>query len=252
VIDANRPAGARATLCRLVREASAVEYLAGATAKRISAARLVVLKLLQHCGRPELRKIVDWPQLRRSLQQYPKALQDANHVVLDIVEGQYVTDTQEHWSASLARLMMALEHLLELGAKVPDVDETKYEADIRARPVAQPGGVNTMRIDWHGKSFDLHLSTIASVKGETHLATLVLESCFKRHYDLSELIPYLTGQQAASQVKDPQRRSQLHNLFVAVTRATRMTAIAVHADRVQPASIPILRTAGWGIWDWRK
>ena len=252
VIDANRPASARATLCRLVREASAVEDLAGAAAKRTSTARLVVLKLLQHCGRPELRDLVGWPQLRKALQQDSQALQAANRVGLDIVEGQYATDTEQRWNASLARLLTALELLIELGAEVPDVDETKFEADTRARLAAQPGGVNTLRIDAHEKSFDLHLSTIAGVKGETHLATLVLESCFRMRYDLSELIPYLVGQEAASRVTDPQRKSQLHNLFVAVTRATRMTAIAVHADRVPQASLPLMQAAGWDVWDWTQ
>jgi DNA helicase II / ATP-dependent DNA helicase PcrA len=250
VIDANRPAGVRETLCRLVREASTVEDLAGAAAKRTSTARLVLLKLLQHCGRPELRDLVGWPQLRRALQQNSKALQAANRVVLDLVEGQYVTDTEEHWNASLAELMTALGLLIELGAEVPVIDETKFEAEAKARLAVQPGGVNTLRIDSHGKSFDLQLATIASVKGETHLATLVLESCFKTHFDLSELIPYLTGEEAASKVTDPHRRSQLHNLFVAVTRATRMTAIAVHADRVPQASLPLMQAAGWDVWDW--
>lgn len=250
VIDANRPAGARATLCRLVREASAVEELAGAAAKRTSSARLVVLKLLQHCGRPEFRDLVGWPQLRRALQQNSKALQAANRVVLDIVEGQYVSDTEERWNDSIARLMMALGLLIELGAEVPDVDEAKFEADTSARLAAQPGGANTLRIDSHGKSFDVQLSTIASVKGESHLATLVLESCFRMHFDLSELIPYLMGREAASKVTDPQRKAQLHNLFVAVTRATRMAAIAVHADRVPQASLPLMQAAGWDVWDW--
>lgn len=251
VIDANRPAGARATLCRLVREASAVEDTGGAAAKRTSTARLVVLKLLQHCGGPKLLDLVGWPQLRRALQQDSQALQAANRVVLDIVEGQYATDTEERWSASLARLLAALELLVDLNAEVPDGDETKFDAETRPPLAVQPpGGVNTLRIDAHGKSFDLHLSTIAGVKGETHLATLVLESCFRKRYDLSELIPYLVGQEAASSVTDPQRKSQLHNLFVAVTRATRMTAIAVNTDRVPKESLSLMQAAGWDVWDW--
>ena len=252
VIDANRPAGARATLCRLVREAGAVEDTGGAATKRKNTARLVVLKLLRHCGRPELRDLVGWPQLRRDLQQDSQALQAANRVVLDIVEGQYATDTEELWNASLERLLTALEFLIESDAQVPDVAETKFEADMKAPLAVQPGGVNTLRIDAHGKSFDLQLSTIAGVKGETHLATLVLESCVNKHYDLSELIPYLVGQETASKVTDPQRKSQLLNLFVAITRATRMTAIAVHADRVPEASLPLMQAAGWVVWDWAQ
>jgi DNA helicase-2/ATP-dependent DNA helicase PcrA len=250
VVDASRPAGARATICRLVREAGAVEDAGGAATKRTSAARLVVLKLLRHCGRSDLRDLVGWPQLRRALQQDLRALQAANRVVLDILEGRYAADTEELWNGSLARLLTALELFTELDAQVPDVAETKFEADTRAQLAVQPGGVNTLRIDAHGKSFDLQLSTIAGVKGETHLATLVLESCVNKHYDLSELIPYLVGQETASKMTDPQRKSQLHNLFVAVTRATRMTAIAVNTDRVPKESLPLMQAAGWDVWDW--
>lgn len=250
VIDASRPAAARSTICRLVREAGAVQDIGGAATKRVSSARLVVLKLLRLCGRPDLRDLVGWPQLRRALQQDLQALQAANHVVLDIVEGRYAIQTEDLWTTSLERLLTALKLLTEDNAQVPDVAETKFDADTRAPLAVQPGGVNTLRIDAHGKSFDVHLSTIAGVKGETHLATLVLESCVNKQYDLSELIPYFIGQEAACEVTDPIRKSQLHNIFVAVTRATQMAALAVHVDRVPEASLPLMQAAGWTIWDW--
>lgn len=250
VIDTSRPAGARATICRLVRDAGAVENTGAAATERISIARLVVLKLLRHYGRPDVRDVVGWPQLRRALQQDSHAMQVANLVVLDIVEGRYATETEELWSESLERLLTALEFLTKRDVQVPDVDETKFEANTRVPLAVQPGGANTLRIEAFGKSFDLLLSTIAGVKGETHLATLVLESCVNKHYDLSELIPYLQGQETASKVTDLERKSQLHNIFVAVTRAKRMVAIAVHSDRVPEASLPLMQAAGWAIWDW--
>lgn len=252
VIDASRPAGAQSTICRLVREAGTVENPAGDVTKRTGSARLAVLKLLRHCGRPDLRDLVGWSQLRRDLHQDSQALQAVNRVVLDIVEGQYATETQELWDTSLERLLTGLEPLTELDAQVPNVAETEFEADDRAPLAVRPGGANTLRIDAYGKSFDLHLSTIAGVKGETHLATLVLESCVNKRYDLSELIPYLLGQEAANMVTDPVRKAQLHNIFVAVTRATGMVAIAIHADRAPEASLPLMQAAGWDIWDWTK
>lgn len=250
VIDANRPSGARATICRLVREAGEVKDFGGATTKRVSTARLVVLKLLKYCGRPDVCDLVSWPQLRRALDHDAQALQAANRVVLDIVEGLYATETEEIWKASLEKLLTALELLTASDVQAPDVAESKFEPDTRDSFAEQRGGVNALRIDVCGKAFDVQLSTIAGVKGETHLATLVLESCINKHYDLSELIPYFHGEEAANKVTDPRRKSQLHNAFVAVTRATRMVAIAVHVDRVPKASLPPMQAAGWDVWDW--
>ncbi|MCC8397587.1 UvrD-helicase domain-containing protein [Paraburkholderia sp. MMS20-SJTR3] len=201
VIDASRPAGARATICRLVRDAGASEDIGRTTIARTSTARLAVLKLLGHYGRPDVRGVTSWNQLRRILQQDSHSLQAANRVVLDIVEGVYGTETEDQWIASRNRLLLALENLIEVDVPAQDIAIMKFEIDTGASIAAQPGGVNTLRIDACGKSFDMQLSTIAGVKGETHLATLVLESCVNKQYDLSELIPYLLKQEDANQVE---------------------------------------------------
>lgn len=86
-----------------------------------------------------------------------------------------------------------------------------------------------------GKSVDLHFDTIHGVKGETHTATLYLES-FLRIYDIGgKILNFITSDDKgkAKLRKDPACKRQLPLAYVALTRATHFIAIAIHKDRFE-------------------
>jgi hypothetical protein len=98
----------------------------------------------------------------------------------------------------------------------------------------------------------IEVSTIHSVKGQTHLATLVLETYYKRQYDLQKLLPYLKGAGPPIGQLDSFIADHMKRVFVAITRPTELVCLAMHANHVSPSDINDLKTSGWLIQDLRE
>lgn len=90
---------------------------------------------------------------------------------------------------------------------------------------------------------EIEIGTVASMKGETHLATLVLESLGhpSRRFDLAEALPVLAG----LKVRDPKISesvlSQFRNLYVGMSRPTSFLCLAVNQARVSTDCIAALQ-----------
>jgi DNA helicase II / ATP-dependent DNA helicase PcrA len=78
-------------------------------------------------------------------------------------------------------------------------------------------------------SFDISISTIHAVKGETHTATLVLET-FKDGYDVHQLLELLKGNTIKNNSQTFQNKKKL--IYVAMTRATHFLCLAMHRQHV--------------------
>lgn len=103
----------------------------------------------------------------------------------------------------------------------------------------------------------IRLGSIHSVKGETHTATLVLDSFFHNHH-LSELKPWLLGLKSGGlsinrrgeQVFEGSRmlaRLKLH--YVAMTRPTHLLCLAMRKDAFGEGELDTLAGRGWTIID---
>lgn len=103
----------------------------------------------------------------------------------------------------------------------------------------------------------VRLGSIHSVKGETHTATLVLDSFFHNHH-LSELKPWLLGTKSGGsstnrrgrQVFEGPRilgRLKLH--YVAMTRPTHLLCLAMRKDAFGEGELDTLASRGWTIID---
>lgn len=103
------------------------------------------------------------------------------------------------------------------------------------------------RVTRDDRVVDVKIGTVASMKGETHLATLVLESLGhpSRRFDLEEALPLLAG----VKVRDPRMKetilSQFRNLYVGMSRPTNFLCLAVNQARVSVECIAALQKKGW-------
>lgn len=85
------------------------------------------------------------------------------------------------------------------------------------------------------------------MKGETHLATLALESYGwpGRRFDLKEALPVVAG----LAVRDPKMKeshlSQFRNLYVGMSRPTSFLCVAVNENRVTDDCKKALVAQGW-------
>lgn len=97
----------------------------------------------------------------------------------------------------------------------------------------------------YADEFDIHLSTIHAVKGETHDATLILETK-NRSYDINTLIDYIS-EHNQSKITQKTKLKFSRQLYVAASRPRHLLCIAIHQDRITEEHKVSLRNLGWNI-----
>lgn len=105
--------------------------------------------------------------------------------------------------------------------------------------------INVYSYEKDNKKINVALDTIHSVKGETHTATLYLET-FKHHYDFEKLIGYLKGNHSRPTAKYVMENLRL--AYVGMTRPTYLLCIAIRKESIKGHEDE-LKNIGWRIVD---
>ena len=100
-------------------------------------------------------------------------------------------------------------------------------------------------IDVNG-DFKVELSTIHQVKGETHDATLVLET-YLRRYDLGSLTPQVGGNFLRTNAEKARNAKFQRQIYVAASRARHLVCLAIHKERVTAGDQVTFRANGWDV-----
>jgi hypothetical protein len=91
----------------------------------------------------------------------------------------------------------------------------------------------------------IRFDSIHAVKGETHAATLVVETFAKQH-DLEALLTVLTAQTHGSQLKNT-LRGHCKRIFVAMSRPSNLLCLAISSEHIDEAQINALEANGWKV-----
>lgn len=94
-----------------------------------------------------------------------------------------------------------------------------------------------------GRIVDMEFGSIHSVKGRTHLATLVLETYMKSH-NMKSILKYLCGSTSKAKSR-PEKKLKCQ--YVAMTRARALLCLAIPIDFVDDSSQVKLKQLGWNI-----
>lgn len=100
------------------------------------------------------------------------------------------------------------------------------------------------------RSLDFSLGTVAGMKGETHSASLVLESYGgnSRAFDVALGLEYIAGIPSKQLTKLPKtQKAQMRNLYVAMSRPTLLLCLAANESRVSQKVRDALLSKGWHI-----
>lgn len=118
---------------------------------------------------------------------------------------------------------------------------------------------NIFRYPESDAQVSIQLGSVHSVKGQTHTATLVLETFWKSH-NLEKLLPWFVGGKVgfkATDGVDQMKRMKLH--YVAMTRPTHLLCLAVKRGMLEDGrgnldskKIQTLKQRGWQIDDLTK
>lgn len=100
----------------------------------------------------------------------------------------------------------------------PDVPKTP--------PVARRSRDNIYRYPYDDPKVHIRVGSIHSVKGQTHTATLVLETFWQKH-NLDSLAPWLYGSNSGGQSDGVQQQVRLKLHYVAMTRPTHLLCLAM-------------------------
>lgn len=98
--------------------------------------------------------------------------------------------------------------------------------DATAHHFAQKSRDNIYRYPNVDPKVHIRVGSIHSVKGETHTATLVLETFYMQH-NLEQLVPWLRGDKSGGLDIGVQKQSRLKLHYVAMTRPTHLLCLAM-------------------------
>lgn len=154
------------------------------------------------------------------------------------------TMDEAFWNGDLQTLFgQVFTHLTGNAIPLAVSDFLKWDGTAADEPDLA-GNTNVYRYEENGSSVAIRLGSIHSVKGETHLATLVLES-YRYEHQLLALRSWLLGTESggAGKAKRTQERLRLH--YVGMTRPARLLCLAMRADSLQDGDIATLMERGW-------
>jgi len=108
---------------------------------------------------------------------------------------------------------------------------------------------NVYRFEHNGRFVNIEVGTIHSAKGQSHIATLVVETFAWKH-DLTDLLPWLSGRNTGTERKGGQRREERMRLvYTAMTRPSHLLCLALRRRAVDGKTRGDLIDRGWKVVD---
>lgn len=152
----------------------------------------------------------------------------------------------DNWCSAVTRIAQDL-----IGAAVDSEDMAAFLAwgDALAAPVGEEQrgrSDNVFRYPRDNPAVAVRVGSIHSVKGETHTATLVLETFYYTHH-LKALKPWLLGDSAGADGTNAAMRARLKLHYVAMTRPARLLCLAMRQDTMNENEIAKLTGRGWRV-----
>lgn len=155
--------------------------------------------------------------------------------------------TQAEWNQGIAPSLSDLAiGISEATDVTPGASRFLEWFEAADKPNNGTNPLNTMYDAAQDPPITVRLGSIHSVKGESHTATLVLES-FNRTHHLNALKRWLLGNVSGGEGQSPAMRRRLKLHYVAMTRPRRLLCLAMRADSWSLDEISALKAQGWRV-----
>ncbi len=227
---------------------TAARCAAASTFDGADAARLVYAGILEliAVAKPDAN---DRPKSRRQLRERLTAhgaLADCQQAVWRLLNPR-VNLTKAHWAAAIPALVTSLAPVLPTALPAEANQHLAWDDD--ALPEGAAAGKSYQNVFIHesaGRRLPIRFETVHAVKGETHSATLLVETYSNKAHDLKSLLPVLTGDTHGSQLAQAKLNCCMC-AYVALTRPSGMVSLAMSSDHVAAADLVKLQTRGWTV-----
>jgi len=152
----------------------------------------------------------------------------------------------DSWDANKNDFLTGLGPLFD-GKALTDAADSFWglpsESDDENRDVV---GLQRHTVEVDGTLVQLKLGSIASVKGQTHDATLVVQSVTSRVKDARTALELATGKRTRSKL-GPKLRRAVTNVFVGATRPRHVLCLALPAEDLTDRMRAELKNWGWRV-----
>lgn len=156
---------------------------------------------------------------------------------------------QEVWE----QRMMCLKRLLGLSDQPIAQEALEFISYDGNLPHEQEEQGRAANIYQYNDSLRIEVATIHSVKGETHDATLTLETKYNRYFDIEESLDFLIDDEKVrppANHEKPRKKTSiqanfLKRLYVAASRPRYLLCLALHSDHISDEQVAALRDKGW-------
>lgn len=153
---------------------------------------------------------------------------------LDLFEGENISNNVEQFIRN--KFSEAME--LDIQRDIDNFLKETFEDDsCMTKEVGEATNI------FNYENIDIDICTVHSIKGETHTATLYLET-FWYKYDFERLIEYL--KEPSNEEPKIQTKANLKIAYVGMSRPSRLLCVAIHEKRIE-GHREDLENAGWDI-----
>lgn len=122
----------------------------------------------------------------------------------------------------------------------------EYDSNSSVKEVDKQIEKNRVNHTNNGNRIEIEISTIHSVKGETHAATLILETKF-RTFDIKTILEFLLGKPHGN-LKATESKF-MRQIYVAMTRPKYLVCLAMDKSRISALQQAQARDLGWNLID---
>ena len=155
----------------------------------------------------------------------------------------------ETWRDVVSQIAVALSDGVNGSGRIEEVEKflAWSDADEALENHDERNGKdNVFRYSSSKSTVEVRVGSIHSVKGETHTATLVLDTFYRTHH-LKALKGWLTGVKSGGGAEGGPMRSRLRLHYVAMSRASDMLCLAIKDEVLTAADIQRAIGHGWRV-----
>lgn len=187
-------------------------------------------------------------QLLDLLSEHPGSLKSYLTVVSFFgVEGGIPTlnDWNDNWVVLIKQIASVLVGT-QIEAESAD-DFLKWNISIEHQPNQLPVPLlrdNVFRYPTYNPRVKIRVGSIHSVKGQTHTATLVLDTYYHEHH-LEKLKPWLLGSKLGGSTEGKRNVERLKQHYVAMTRPSHLLCLAMREDAFTGQELQRLKNMRW-------
>jgi len=149
--------------------------------------------------------------------------------------------TQNIWCHQIEQLRLLLGLDEQNGSNTKDF--ISYDNALTTLPDQKISATNIYECD---NGLKIEVSTIHGVKAETHDATLILETKYRKN-DISSMLDFFTADTPKHPGEDTLQAGYMRKLYVATSRPRHLLCLAINRENVSQKQVEKLYAKGWSI-----